>query len=130
MSKTIKLENLGKELGEILETYQFKSKEDINDVTKISSRELRKLVQDKAPEERGVYKKAISVKKKGTSLTGVHTYVVYVKAPHYRLAHLLEKDHALAKGGRTRAFPHFKPGIVEIEPKFIAKLKERLSENR
>lgn len=129
MTKAIKLENLGKELESILEDYQFKSKEKINDVSKVVSRELRTLVKDKAPVDRGEYKKAISVKLKGKSISGVATYVVYVKSPHYRLAHLLEKGHALSKGGRARAFPHFKPGLVEIEPKYIAKLKERLSES-
>lgn len=36
--------------------------------------------------------------------------VWYVKDPYYRLAHLLENEHALRQGGRTKAYPHIKYG--------------------
>ena len=48
----------------------------------------------------------------------------YVEPPHYRLAHLLEKGHALHQGGRARAFPHIKPAAKNAEKNLVEKVKK------
>ncbi|QEY33873.1 hypothetical protein FL966_01780 [Caproiciproducens galactitolivorans] len=48
----------------------------------------------------------------------------YVKAPHYRLTHLLENGHALRQGGRARAFPHIKYGQEIAEARMMQLAKE------
>lgn len=51
----------------------------------------------------------------------------YVKAPHYRLTHLIEDGHALRQGGRTKAFKHIQYG-QEIAEKRMMELSEETVE--
>lgn len=52
----------------------------------------------------------------------------YVTGAQYRLTHLLEKGHALSKGGRARAFPHIIYG-EELAKKRMEELSRRAIEN-
>lgn len=51
--------------------------------------------------------------------------VVY-NEKHYRLTHLLEKDHALVGGGRTQAFPHIAPVEQKCEDNLIRNIKKNI----
>lgn len=51
---------------------------------------------------------------------------VFVKAPHYRLSHLLEFGHAKQNGGRTTAFNFIAPVNDKVEERFNKKLKDIL----
>lgn len=125
MAKTVDLIDLGDELTAMLEEYQFKSKEDINEVTLENAKELRDEVKKNAPVEYGKYKKSITYTK-DTSLLGTDSYVIHAGGIQYVKAHLLEKSHALAKGGRTKALPHFEPAVKGIEKQYINGLKKAL----
>lgn len=46
---------------------------------------------------------------------------------HYQLAHLLENGHALANGGRARAFPHIAPVAEEAEEELMKNIKQQLN---
>lgn len=123
MSKKIELDQIGLELNNILNDYSASVLENVNQATQEYGVELKDLVKAKAPVLTGKYKKAISVRyEKG--VTGGATSEVYVKSPHYRLAHLLENSHALRGGGRSKAQPHFKPAMDAIEPKYLNKIKK------
>ena len=43
---------------------------------------------------------------------------------HYQLTHLLEKGHALVKGGHTRAFPHIEPVAEKCEGDLVKNIKK------
>lgn len=48
----------------------------------------------------------------------------YVKAPFYRLAHLLEFGHATVTGGRARAFPHIKKNEEQATERLEKEIKD------
>lgn len=70
---------------------------------------------------------AKSVTRASTSWNRRHPAgTIYVKAPDYRIAHLLENGHALRNGGRARAFPHFKDGADYADTELENRIKEKL----
>lgn len=104
--------------------------DETNDLLKQTSKEIAdetaKIVKESAPVKSGKYKKAIAKKKESETLTDV-TYIIYVRSPQYRLAHLLENGH-LKRGGkdRVKAFPHFKLGDDYIRENFEKRFEEKL----
>ena len=44
----------------------------------------------------------------------------------YQLTHLLEKGHALANGGRARAFPHIAPVAEQCETDLLQNIKKHI----
>jgi hypothetical protein len=55
-----------------------------------------------------------------------HKRIVHVKAPHYRLAHLLEYGHAKVGGGRVEGRPHIGPAEEEVIREFTREVEEAI----
>ena len=74
------------------------------------------------------YVKAFRIKRSASEDRYNKTNIWYVSGKQYRLTHLLEKGHALWRGGRTKAFPHIKYG-EEIAQKRMVELSEEVIKN-
>ncbi|MCL2517992.1 MAG: hypothetical protein FWF15_05460 [Oscillospiraceae bacterium] len=72
----------------------------------------------------GDYVKSFSIKKSFEDKYNKRN-TWHVKAPHYRLTHLLEHGHRTRNGGMTRAFPHIKYG-AELARRELPALMEKV----
>ena len=55
-----------------------------------------------------------------------HKRIVHVKAPHYRLTHLLEHGHAKKGGGRVEGKPHIRPAEEMVIREFMSEVEEAI----
>ena len=126
MAKRIKPEELSVAIGRDLDLYH---KNVVEAVDKAGNRAIRKLVKQTratAPVgERGDFKKSIASKCKKKMSRG-SIYVWYVKAPNYRLTHLLVHGHATRNGGRTKANPFLHNALEQVLPEYEKNVKEAL----
>lgn len=118
MSKKIKIDDLSKEISNIMKDYVDATEECVEKaVTKTAKEALREL-KGANPPGSGKYG-SWSEYNKSWKITQTKTDKRYHKkatihnVKYYRLTHLLEKGHAMVGGGRTREFPHIKP-IADI----------------
>lgn len=59
-------------------------------------------------------------------MRGVFSYVWHVKAPDYRLTHLLVHGHATKDGGRTKGNPFLANALAQVLPEYERKVEEVL----
>lgn len=124
---------LGSAMEHALELYAQDIQEGIIQVTEGSMRDLVKKTKATAPKGRrnGQFKKNITADyqelrraKKLRGLTIRATW--YVKAPDYRLTHLLVHGHATKDGGRTRANPFLQNALDSVLPEYEKGIEEVL----
>ena len=124
MSKGINPADLGEALEKELTIYHESVNEAINLATEQAAKKLVKKTKATAPVgARGSYQRNIASK----LLTKTRTtaiYVWYVKAPDYRLTHLLVHGHATKDGGRTRANPFLTNALDEVLPEYEKEIEE------
>lgn len=128
MSQVISIDKLDSVIAEILDEYGSEVREDVEDATETIAKEAKEIVKKNAPvgARKGKYKKHIDVKQ--TKKTALETeHVVYVKAPDYRLTHLLEYGHAIAGGtGRTKPQKHWQNGQDYVDQNFEKELIDKI----
>ena len=124
---------LGSAMEHALELYNKDVQEGIIQVTEDSMRALVKKTRATAPTGRrhGQFKKNITadyqelrrVKKlRGRTIRATW----YVKAPDYRLTHLIVHGHATKDGGRTRANPFLQNALDSVLPEYEKGIEEVL----
>ena len=126
MAKTVDLKDMGKELQEILLSYNKEvteaTKKAVTEVADGVMREIKSHITWKDKVYSGSFKlKTIYDNERGK-------YVIWhVEAPHYRLTHLLELGH-ITRDGKTRSktFPHVQYGGEFAIANLIKEMRERI----
>lgn len=124
MSKNIKPEELGKALTKELTMYHTRVIDRVNECGKAAVDKLVKLTKATAPVgARGSFKRHITGSEKPAK-RGAKTYVWHVKAPDYRLTHLLVHPHATKDGGSTKGDPFLANAVAEVLPEYVKEIEE------
>lgn len=127
--------DLGTQMEQVLTIYSEEVNEKLRAVTTESMKKLVKETKATAPigRRKGQYKKNIAADYSGTrrSARGLRGQKVsatwYVKAPDYRLTHLLVNGHATNGDGRTSANPFLRNAVDKVIPEYEEKVQEVLS---
>ena len=113
-------------IQQILTLYHQDVNEAIDECSQKAVKDLVKRTKATAPVGyRGSFKRNIASKQLKKSVNG-STYVWYVKAPDYRLTHLLAHGHAKKDGGRTRADPFLANAVDVVKKDYEEAVKEAL----
>ena len=127
MANKISIGDIENTIAKELSQYTLEVAEGVKEAADETGKELLNNTRADAPVKEGKYKKAMAIK---TVYEGQFEKRIrwYVKKPHYRKAHLLEKGHAKRGGGRVRAYPHIEKN-EEIAKKNFSKRVEGVIKN-
>lgn len=125
MSKTIAPGDLAAALEETLELYSEEVAERVNAAGKTAGTKLVKLTKASAPAKTGSFRKHIALKEDPRP-RGMKAYIWHVKAPDYRITHLLVHGHANRDGSRTPGFPFLKNALDTVLPEYEKAVREAL----
>ena len=125
----ITADKLAKAIEQELTTYHEDTLEKLRGVTRESMTDLVRRTRATAPKDTGDYRRHISGDFRGLA-RGLHTVraLWYVKAPHYRLTHLLVHGHAKQNGGRVKGDPFLEKALAEVLPAYEEAVKEAIKE--
>lgn len=124
---------MGSAFENMLEIYSQDVQDAVIDVTETWMRELVRQTKATAPRGRrnGQFRKNITADyrelRRAKGLRGRTIRATwYVKAPDYRLTHLLVHGHATKDGGRTRANPFLQNAVDHVLPGYEHDLEEAI----
>lgn len=129
MSKSITPDKLGAALEQELTIYHEEVNEKLREVTRSSMQQLVKQTKATAPvgKRHGRYRDNITADYDGTRGKSRKVSATwYVKAPDYRLTHLIVYGHDKKDGGRTRANPFLQNAVDQVLPEYEQAVQEVL----
>lgn len=139
MAQTLRVEQFESAINAVLRQYKGLVDADVEAVTKEVGRRAVQNVKANigAAHINGTaYRNSISVRNSRDG-ANLRKAVIYSKAPHYRLTHLLEFGHAVVLAGgrtpgpgkmtRTKARPHWSAAEREAIAEFETRLKEAIA---
>jgi hypothetical protein len=123
--RQVSIECLGAAIAETLELYAADVQERVDEA---GAEAMDRLVREtRATAPVGVRKSrkfAASISSKTLPTPTGARHVWYVKAPNYRLTHLLVHGHATKNGGRTRADPFLHNALGHVLPEYERAIEE------
>ena len=122
---TITPDKLAKAVEQELTTYHENILDKLREVTRESMVTLVRKTRATAPKKTGAFRRHIAGDFRGLA-KGLHTVRAtwYVKAPHYRLTHLLVNGHPKKGGGRVEGDPFLANALAEVLPAYEEAVKE------
>jgi len=121
----ISINQLADEIAKGLAEYSQDVVEKVNVSSEAVGKAAVKQLKQTSPKRHGKYAKSWTMKTE-PEVGQPHKRIVHVKAPHYRLAHLLEKGHAKVGGGRVDGIPHIRPAEEMVIKEFMAEVEEAI----
>lgn len=121
------IDNLSEAFMAELNKYKNACDENADEAVKITAKEAVQELRNANPPGSGRYG-SWKAYNKGWTVTQTkrdkreHKSATVHNKDHYQLTHLLEKGHALAQGGRAKAFPHIAPVAERVEEKLIERM--------
>ncbi|MBQ7013391.1 MAG: hypothetical protein IJN11_05690 [Oscillospiraceae bacterium] len=120
---------LGGAIAEALTLYSEEVQKRVDKAGQKAVNELVRKTKDTAPfDVKAHHRHYVDciASKKIQSRLGFTEHVWYVKAPCYRLTHLLVHGHETRDGGRTRADPFLQNALDEVLPEYEAAVEEAI----
>lgn len=121
----VQIDKLANSISSTLSKWSTEVEEQIKNVVDDSMKDLVESTKRDAPVLTGSYKRHISSK---VTLSKDHEYqqTWYVKAPDYRLTHILEKGYQKRNGGRVQPREHIGKNAERVKQQFEKKVKEAI----
>lgn len=124
--KGIKAENLADEIRRQLRDYTNEVKAHVTETAKDVAERAAERLREESPKRTGGYRKHWTV---STDRNGV---IVHQSGGSHRLTHLLEKGHALRRGGRkvgeSPKYPHIEKVERESVDEFVARIERKIKQ--
>lgn len=125
---SIKVTGLGDAITKELSIYHKGVTEKVDRIGEAAIKQVTAITRKTAPKgARGDFRKSIASKVLVKRKTG-STFVWYVKAPNYRLTHLLVKGHATKDGGRTTPDPFLENALDQVLPEYESAVERAVQE--
>lgn len=121
----VSIDKLAAEIAKGLAEYSQDVVEKVNLSSEKVGKSAVKRLKQTSPKRYGKYAKSWTMKTE-PEVGQPDKRIVHVKAPHYRLTHLLEHGHAKVGGGRVEGKPHIRPAEEEVIRDFTAEVEEAI----
>lgn len=121
----VSVDQLAAEIAQGLADYSQEVVEKVNISSEKVGKAAVKQLKQTSPKRYGKYAKSWTMKTE-PEVGQPHKRIVHVKAPHYRLTHLLEHGHAKVGGGRVEGIPHVRPAEEEVIREFTREVEEAI----
>ena len=121
----VSIDQLAAEIAKGLAEYSQDVVEKVNVSSEAVGKAAVKQLKQTSPKRHGKYAKSWTMKTE-PEVGQPHKRIVHVKAPHYRLTHLLEHGHAKVGGGRVEGRPHIRPAEEMVIQEFMSEVEEAI----